>query len=70
MPARGDAEHPLADAALDAKLEELVLPVLGRGWLAGFRQAVAELPAAPGTEPLLDLLLSRVACPATRAAVP
>jgi 2-methylcitrate dehydratase PrpD len=70
MPARGDAEHPLADAALDAKLEELVLPVLGPGWLAGFRQAVAELPAAPRTGPLLDLLLSGVARPVARAAAP
>jgi 2-methylcitrate dehydratase PrpD len=65
VPAQGDAEHPLTDAALDAKLEELVLPVLGSGWLAGFRQALADLPATPRASRLLDLLLSGVEGPAT-----
>jgi hypothetical protein len=64
MPAQGDAERPLADAALDAKLEELVLPALGSAWLAGFRQALADLPATPRAARLLDLLLGGVEGPA------
>src|SRR5262249_22809050 len=60
IPAQGDAERPLTDAALDAKLEELVLPVLGPSWLAGFRQALADLPLTPRPARLLDLLLSGV----------
>lgn len=58
IPAQGDAERPLADAVLDAKLEELVQPVLGSAWLVGFRRELADLPASPRTGRLLDLLLS------------
>ena len=63
MPARGDAERPLGDPELEAKLADLTLPIFGADWLATFRQAVAGLPAAPGIRPLLDLLLQGPADP-------
>ncbi len=60
MPARGDAERPLADAELDVKLTELVLPILGPGWLTRWRQEMDGMAGATASEPLLDLLLGGV----------
>jgi len=51
---RGDPESPLSDAELDAKFEELVMPVLGQADTAALRERIWSLDRLDGVRRLAD----------------
>ncbi|MGR3485613.1 MAG: MmgE/PrpD family protein [Paracoccaceae bacterium] len=51
--ARGDPEAPLPAAEIEAKFDRLTAPVIGAARARDLRCAIADLPGAPSTDPLV-----------------